>query len=272
MLFLSFTDIYVCIRKTDIMTLAEEYEQQNKWRNWASYLRELPIRHTHVILDLGCGTGEVTRLLGERCLQVIGVDQNPELLQFARNNNKLSNVDFIDWDLTQSLKIKLPKVDGIWCSFTAAYFPDFKPVLLNWIQQLKPDGWIAIVEIDNLFGHHPLKTETEAIFKAHYKKLYNQNIYDFEMGSKLYKHLVYNDLTVIFNQDMNDPELAFNGPADDQVICAWQNRFDRMTGLQRTIGINQFICIKEDFLSCLNNANHYCSASVKYLIAKHKNS
>jgi trans-aconitate methyltransferase len=50
------------------MTLTEEYEQQNQWRNWNFYLQELPIRKTDIILDLGCDTGQVSQLLAERSL------------------------------------------------------------------------------------------------------------------------------------------------------------------------------------------------------------
>ncbi|OKS86727.1 class I SAM-dependent methyltransferase [Mucilaginibacter polytrichastri] len=254
------------------MTLTEEYEQQNQWRNWESYLTKLPIKNTDVVLDLGCGVGDVTKLLGERCLQVFGIDHNPELLQSAKRNNNLGNIEFISSDLSQILiNIEIPNVDGIWCSFTAAYFPNFKPVLSNWIKKLKSGGWIALVEIDDLFGHHPLPTETKAFFKSHYKKLYDQLTYDFEMGSKLRNYLVDCGLTVIFEQNVKDPELAFNGLADNRVVLAWQNRLDRMTGLQNSLESFQFIRLKMDFLNCLRDENHTCSALVKYFIAKKDN-
>jgi ubiquinone/menaquinone biosynthesis C-methylase UbiE len=250
------------------MTIAEEYEQQNQWRNWHSYLSELPIKETDIVLDMGCGTGQVTRLLAERCLHAIGVDNNPELLRSAEENNNLSNVRFINADLSEISLAELPLADGIWCSFAASYFPDFQPVLSTWLRCLKAGGWIALIDIDNLFGHRPLSSHTETLFRAHYKKLREQLSYDFEMGSKLNHYLAANGLNIILEQNMKDAELAFDGPADSLVLTSWQNRLDRMTGFQNALGNSQFRRIKNEFITCLSDSRHKCNAIVKYVIAK----
>jgi ubiquinone/menaquinone biosynthesis C-methylase UbiE len=249
------------------MTLAEEYEQQNQWRNWHSYLSQLPIKESDIVLDMGCGTGQVTRLLAERCLHAIGIDHNLELLRTAKENNNLANVSFINSNLSENSRAEIPLADGIWCSFTAAYFPDFQPVLSTWLQCLKPGGWIALIDIDNLFGHNPLSIHSETLFRAHYKKLRDQLTYDFEMGSKLNDYLVANGLTIIYEQNMKDAELSFNGPADNQVLISWQSRLDRMTGFKNALGSNQFERIKNEFLNCLSDNSHTCNAIVKYVIA-----
>lgn len=250
------------------MTLAEEYEQQNQWRNWPSYLSELPIKETEIVLDMGCGTGHVTRLLAERCFHVIGVDNNQELLRIAEDNNYLSNASFINSDLSEINLAEIPVADGIWSSFTAAYFPDFQPLLSTWLEYLKPGGWIALIDINDLLGHHPLSNRTETLFKAHYKKLREQHTYDFEMGSKLNHYSEANGLTIIFEQNINDAELAFNGPADNLVLTSWQCRFDRMTGFQNALGNSRFRRVKNEFIDCIRDSSHKCDAIVKYVIAK----
>jgi len=65
------------------MSIVEEYKNQMFWRNWISYIEKLPIKDSDTILDLGCANGEVTKLISERCLQVIGIDFNSELLKEA---------------------------------------------------------------------------------------------------------------------------------------------------------------------------------------------
>ncbi len=250
------------------MTLAEEYEQQDQWRNWHSYFSHLPIKGSDIVLDMGCGTGRVTRLLAERCLHAIGIDHNLEFLRIAKENNNLGNVSFIHSNLSENSHAEMPLADGIWGSFIAAYFPDFQPVLSTWLQYLKPGGWIALTEIDNLFGHHPLSIYTESLFRAHCEKLCNQLAYDFKMGSKLNDYLAANGLTIIFEQNMKDAELAFNGPADNQVLISWQSRLDRMTGFKNALGSSQFERIKSEFLKCLSDNSHKCNAMVKYVIAR----
>ena len=249
------------------MTPAEYYEQQNQWRNWNSYLRELPIKETDIVLDMGCGTGQVTSLLAERCLHVIGIDRDFNSLLTAKKNNYSANVSFINSDLNEVSHTEIPLADGIWCSFAAAYFPDFQPVLSNWLRCLKSGGWIALVEIDDLFGHLPLSKHTENIFRTHYSNLREQFTYDFEMGSKLNEYLTTNGLNIIFEQNMEDAELAFNGPASNLVLRSWENRLDRMSRFQNVLGNFLFSQVKTEFINCLEDHNHICNAIVKYVIA-----
>jgi trans-aconitate methyltransferase len=130
--------------------ISHEYKRQSAWRNWNSYVKELPILPSNLILDLGCGTGDVTVLLAQRASNVIGIDLNKDIIAFATKENYCPNIQYLCTDLNKVNEINLPLVDGIWSSFAAAYFPDFKSCLTNWINLLKPNGWIALVEVNDL--------------------------------------------------------------------------------------------------------------------------
>ena len=56
------------------MTLLEEYKNQVKWRNWETYLENLPIGSQDTVFDLGCSIGTVSGLLARQAKQVIGID------------------------------------------------------------------------------------------------------------------------------------------------------------------------------------------------------
>ena len=62
-----------------------------------------------VILDIGCGTGEVTHFLAERSgAKVTGIDNNPDLIQYAKLNNGHANIHYelVDAQVkTTSIKI-----------------------------------------------------------------------------------------------------------------------------------------------------------------------
>jgi SAM-dependent methyltransferase len=46
-------------------------------------------------LEVGCGTGELTRLLADRCGRVLAIDLSPEMIRIARRNSAaLSNVEY----------------------------------------------------------------------------------------------------------------------------------------------------------------------------------
>jgi hypothetical protein len=47
---------------------------------------------------------------------------------------------------------------------------DWHTVLRAWATNLKLGGWIAVTEIDDLFGHEPLRFQTKQLFKAYGEK------------------------------------------------------------------------------------------------------
>jgi trans-aconitate methyltransferase len=65
-----------------------------------------------------------------RGARVIGIDVNEELLREAQSR-QLQNAEFRMGDLRRAPNLAVA-VDGIWCSFTAAYFPDFPAAFAAW--------------------------------------------------------------------------------------------------------------------------------------------
>ena len=48
-----------------------------------------------VILDIGCGTGEITHFLAKKSgAKVTGIDKIPELIQYAKLNNGGANINY----------------------------------------------------------------------------------------------------------------------------------------------------------------------------------
>ncbi len=231
-------------------------------------MEHLPLAGSDLVLDLGCGMGEVTRLLAQRARSVIGIDLNEELLNFARKENKLSNVEYLSADERDLSSLKLPIADGIWSSFAAAYFPNLTPILQGWLSCLKPSGWIAVVEINDLFAHIPVEPWIQTTFKAYYQRQRDNNVYDFEMGRKLEPFLAAAGCQIKFEANKTDQELAFSGPADQAVIEAWENRLNRMVALQTFFGKQAFAKAKQQFLAALASKTHQSNAEIRFLIAR----
>jgi len=249
------------------VTLVEEYRNQSAWRDWDAYLEQLPIVSQDTIFDMGCGLGLVSEMLAKKAHQVIAVDNNPKLLEEAKRINSAKNITYKLSNLASMNYQNLPPGDGVWSSFVAAYFPDFTPILSKWIRILKPGAWIAIVEMSDLFAHEPLNLSTQEVFREYYLRQRKNNIYDFEMGAKVKDAILDCGLSIIHEESIPDPELAFNGPAESQILKAWDKRFDRMHGFKEYLGELKFSEIKSDFLECLSHKNHKCNAIVKFVIA-----
>lgn len=246
------------------MDLVEEYRRQFGWRSWKPIFDALPPLLGKTILDLGCGIGDQAREFSARGAHVIGIDSNPELIAEAMSSN-LANCEFQCCDL-RSLPNIGTEVDGIWCSFTSAYFTDLSALLKMWGAHLYGNGWIALTEIDDLFGHEPLSTRTSSLRQAYAQDAMNADRYDFRMGRKLQQYLNQSGYVVSQVLTLSDEELSFNGPGTPEVISAWRTRFERMKLLRDFCGAD-FTTVQEEFLACLARTDHCSTAKVVVCIA-----
>jgi SAM-dependent methyltransferase len=225
----------------------------------------LPSLRGQVWLDLGCGIGDQAAELVARGARVIGVDANEALLQVARSK-QIESAEFRLGDITERPDVGVA-ADGIWSSFASAYLPDLSPVLSSWKRLLKPQGWIALTEIDDLFGHAPLDSETKSLLDGYAMQALAAERYDFHMGRKLRAHLERARYDITSELTLDDAELSFQGPADPDVVDAWRSRFERMKPLKDFCGAS-FERARDDFLSCLTRTDHRAAAKVCCCIAR----
>jgi SAM-dependent methyltransferase len=245
------------------LSLSDEYQRQFDWRPWPQIFAALPPLAGKTILDLGCGVGRQAAELVARGAHVVGVDASDELLATARRS--VPSALFLKANLA-SLALERT-VDGIWASFVPAYFPELRPVLELWRAHLAPGGWIALTEIDDLFGHEPLSARTASLLEGFTAMTLARSSYDFHMGRKLHGLLEAAGFGVRRELVLEDRELAFQGIAAPEVLDAWRARFARMPALQQYCG-ERFAALREDFLACLARPDHRSSARVFCCVAE----
>ena len=246
------------------MSLASEYKRQFEWRDWPPILNALPSLKEQTVIDLGCGVGDLAFELATRGARVIGLDGNEELLLEARSR-QISNAEFRQADLRQLPDLGV-EADGLWCSFAAAYFVDLPEALSSWAKNLKPAGWIAVTEIDDLFGHEPLTDRTKELLHGYAEESLAARRYDFRMGRKLTGYLEKAGFSVSKTLAVKDQELSFDGPAGPEVIDAWRARFARMKLLRDFCGPN-WDQVQQEYLECLYHPDHKSLAKVCCCIA-----
>ena len=244
------------------MDIAAQYERQFAWRDWQTAYRGLPNLRGKKVLDLGCAVGTQSKVLAELGATVVGVDFHPELLAVARSKS-ISGATFLLGDIRDNFPDE--SFDGIWSSFVAAYFPDLEPVLRRWRSALKPGGWLALTEVDDLFGHEPLPAPTAQTLKTFTTDALVAKRYDFSMGSKLAAQMKLAGFHGVKELSLNDRELSFTGPASREILDAWAARFDRMKFLQATVG-KEFERLRKDFLECLAHPEHRATATVCFCV------
>lgn len=247
------------------MDLVAYYKQQFGWRDWARAMGALPDLSGHVVLDLGCGIGDQAELLIARGARVRGFDSNGEVVAAARSRG-LSDAQFEQADLRALPVIGAP-VDGIWCSFAAAYFTHLVPVLSSWAGHLRPGGWMALTEIDDLFGHTPLGQRAAERFETYAFEALQAGRYDFSMGRRLEESLMGAGFTIEKAIPLPDSELSFDGPATPDVLAAWRTRLDGMRLFRDFCGA-EYASVRDEFLACLAAPEHRSQARVRFVLAR----
>ncbi len=128
---------------------------------WAGRLRRLTIDRAQIkpgdhILDVGCGTGDLTLLAQERTGstgQASGIDASPEMIEVARGKAKRrrSAVDF-RVGLIEQLPFPAASFDVVLSSLMMHHLPaDLKSQALAEIRRvLKPNGRLLIIDFKGL--------------------------------------------------------------------------------------------------------------------------
>ncbi len=99
----------------------------------------LPFCAGKEVLDAGCGVGYGTALLAERAARVVGVDLDPDAIDYARRRYPARNVEFRVGDLL-ALDLADASFDVV-CSFEAIeHLDDQERYLDEMGRVLRPDG------------------------------------------------------------------------------------------------------------------------------------
>lgn len=79
---------------SDFAYVYDIFMDETPYEVWADFLYEQLNKHgipQGIVLDLGCGTGSLTRILGKKGYDMIGVDNSPEMLQIAMEKQEESS-------------------------------------------------------------------------------------------------------------------------------------------------------------------------------------
>lgn len=126
------------------------------------------------VIDVGCGSGVVTRDIARRLGSgghVLGVDPNAYLLrEAARLAREEGLADRIDWREGDARRLDFADAsfDLVVCVTVLAHIPDSEPVVAELVRLLRPGGRIGILEIDpeSMLINHPDRELTRRVLSA----------------------------------------------------------------------------------------------------------
>ncbi|NUQ99642.1 MAG: class I SAM-dependent methyltransferase [Streptomyces sp.] len=145
-----------------VLRALERFNSAHPWDHNAHYhpwlLRQLPRRFGRA-LDVGCGTGDLVRLLAGRAEEVRGVDSDPEIVGRAREltyGDRHADVTFSVADAPDGLPSGA--YDVITCVAVLHHLP-LAETLTRFRQQLAPGGTLVVIGhardetfVDHLLG------------------------------------------------------------------------------------------------------------------------
>jgi trans-aconitate 2-methyltransferase len=111
---------------------------------WAErVLARLPLRGDETVLDAGCGSGRVTKMLLERLPRghVVAVDATPSMVEHARDALDPERATVFQADLTE-LELDEP-VDAAFSNAVFHWIPDHDVLFARIFDALRPDGLLV---------------------------------------------------------------------------------------------------------------------------------
>jgi SAM-dependent methyltransferase len=151
------TDIYATIsevatavqeRLVDVLEMRVNDAQQRAM--WQAYIAGIEFPPEARVLEIGCGTGAVTRILAQwpSVREVVGVDPSPVFIANARAlAADIPNVTFEEGD-GRSLRFTAGAFDVAVAHQALSHVPEPERLLAEAWRVLRPGGWLAIYDGD----------------------------------------------------------------------------------------------------------------------------
>lgn len=148
-------------------------------------------------IDIGCGSGSVTRLMGKMVGEtgrVVGVDVDDRYLQYCSSSSSSiseQNIEFIHDDICKSRLVGKQRFDIVYSRFTFHHLSDRREAVRSMKRLAKKDGTVIVQDLDHAPGSwlsYPENKVFDTLRKV-YVALIKKGGGDPLAGRKLYKLL-----------------------------------------------------------------------------------
>jgi len=205
---------------------AERLEIKTKKATVLKELEHVPLEPGMRVLDAGCGTGAVTRILAEIVHPgtAVGLDFSPGRLERASSiarEEKRENIRFVSSDLL-SAGLKPGRFDLAYSRFCFQYLPgDRGKAALRTLKRLvRPGGRVVVADLDNVCLYRvPYDAEREEALEIFLNRV-EEIGFDAFIGRKLYGMFLeegFRDIRVDIL-----PYYLIPGKADPNTVRVWE--------------------------------------------------
>jgi ubiquinone/menaquinone biosynthesis C-methylase UbiE len=200
-------------------------------------LRATGLRRNMQALDVGCGTGAVTRVMASIAApgRVVGVDNSVSRLEQARKLAGAGGLDmqFIEGD-ARRLPLPSSSFDYAWSRFLFEYLPEPERALAELVRVTRPGGIVVVADLDGqLERFYPLEGFVEADLLEALRLLGEAN-FDPWVGRKLYHWFYCANLRHISVRVL--PYQVYAGGLPERDLTNWREKLHTAANylIQRT--------------------------------------
>ena len=164
------------------------------YEEWCEYLTALLIEYgieDGLVLDLGCGTGKLTRLMEQKGYDMIGVDNSFEMLDIARESSDASILyllqDMCEFELYGTVRAVYSACDSINYILEEEKLRKVFSLVNNYLDP----GGIFIFDINSSYKYHELLAENTFAENREEGSFIWENYFDEEEGINEYDLTLY---------------------------------------------------------------------------------
>jgi SAM-dependent methyltransferase len=144
----------------------ERLELQARLANIEGHLRHLPIAGAHRVLDVGCGSGSMSRLIARSFpeVEVVGVDVREQYLDYARARGQEEGLHNLTFERGDVFAVPFPDAsfDLVWSKYLLQWLREPKTALAEFKRVAKPGGHVVSCDyVGCVVEHFPIDPELE---------------------------------------------------------------------------------------------------------------
>ena len=203
----------------------QRLELQARLANIAGHLRHLPVSSHSRVLDVGCGSGSMSRLIARSFPQaeVVGVDVREQYLDFARARAREEGIRNLKFQSGDVFALPFPDAsfDLVWSKYLLQWLREPRSALAEMKRVTKPGGFVVSCDYVG-FGieHYPIAPDFEREVRDVMAALVDVNI-----GRKVASFMISLGFRDVSVEMETDTLFTVVGSIDSQRRQNWQTQF-----------------------------------------------
>jgi SAM-dependent methyltransferase len=144
----------------------ERLEAQARLAHIEDHLRHLPVAGVKRILDVGCGSGSMSRLIARTFpnVEVVGVDLREQYLDYARARARQEGIDNLSFERGDvfGLPFADASFDLVWSKYLLQWLREPKAALAEFKRVTRAGGHVVSCDyVGFVVDHYPIDPELE---------------------------------------------------------------------------------------------------------------